>query len=196
MAGGNVNTTYSCEMGFPSEKLPNVIAHCKIKGWKVKEGDNGTWIINSLPVVDGFQEWKNELVEKQDENKPKERISLPGLVREDNKTTSTLPVYKDAYDLMLEVYQFSKHFDREYRFTLGERLKNEILELLINVYQAQTSDNKKGEIVQARTHAELSRLLLRVSKDLHLIELKRFIRLNEKIEDIMRQLSGWLKAQK
>jgi len=41
------------------------------------------------------------------------------------------------------------------------------LELLINVYQAQTSDNKKGKIIQARTHAELSRLLLRVSKDLH-----------------------------
>jgi len=110
-------------LGFPSEKLPNVIAHCKIKGWKVKEDENGTWIINSLPVVDGFQEWKNELVEKQDEKKPKERISVPGLVREDNKATSTLPVYKDSYDLMLEVYQFSKHFNREYRFTLGKDLR-------------------------------------------------------------------------
>jgi hypothetical protein len=45
-------------------------------------------------------------------------------------------------------------------------------------------------------HAEVVRLLLRLTNDLHLIELKRFIHLNEKIEDILRQLGGWAKAQR
>jgi hypothetical protein len=97
---------------------------------------------------------------------------------------------------MLEIYQFSKQFHREYRFTLGERLKNEVLNLLIGVYQAQLGIDRMENIRRARNHTEIARLLLRITHDLHLIELKRFIRLNENIEDILRQLSGWLKAQR
>ena len=36
----------------------------------------------------------------------------------------TLPVYKVSYDFLLDLFKFTKHFDREYKYTLGEDMKN------------------------------------------------------------------------
>ena len=47
-----------------------------------------------------------------------------------------LPAYKLAYDMLLAIYGWTKLFTREHKYTLGEKLKNETLELLINIYKA------------------------------------------------------------
>jgi hypothetical protein len=52
---------------------------------------------------------------------------------------SELPVYKLGYDLLIAIYDRTKLFNREHKYTLGERLKNETLELLINIYKANKS---------------------------------------------------------
>jgi len=44
-----------------------------------------------------------------------------------------LPVYKKAYDLLLSVFGVCTNMERDIKFTIGEKLKNEIVELLINV---------------------------------------------------------------
>ena len=36
-----------------------------------------------------------------------------------------LPVYKASYDLLLQLFQISKNMERDYKFTLGENIKNE-----------------------------------------------------------------------
>ena len=49
---------------------------------------------------------------------------------------SELPVYKLEYNLLIAIYGRTKLFTPEYKYTLGEKLKNETLELLINIYRA------------------------------------------------------------
>jgi hypothetical protein len=39
-----------------------------------------------------------------------------------------LPVYKACYDLLIEIFQFTKDFSKEYKYTVGESLKNETIE--------------------------------------------------------------------
>ena len=56
-----------------------------------------------------------------------------------------LPVFKAAYDLLLDIYRFSSTLTREYKYTLGEKLKNETLELLMLVYRANSSKTKFDE---------------------------------------------------
>ncbi len=34
-----------------------------------------------------------------------------------------LPVYKATYDLLLAIFQFTKEFSKEYKYTVGESLK-------------------------------------------------------------------------
>ena len=45
-----------------------------------------------------------------------------------------LPVYKAAYDLLLRVYGLGQHWARDIKFTLGERLKNELYDVLLFIY--------------------------------------------------------------
>lgn len=109
---------------------------------------------------------------------------------------SELPVYKSSYDLLLIIFQFVKNFTKEYKYTLGEKLKNETLELLINIFRSNSANEKKNTIQNARESIEVIRLLVRLSKDLKLVDLKKFVIINEKVEEVSKQLTGWQKSQK
>ena len=108
---------------------------------------------------------------------------------------SELPVYKLAYDLLISIYRRTSTFTREYKYTIGERLKNETLELLINIYKANKSkkDSRVHYIESARQHIEVVRLLLRVMKDLKVIGIKGFVALNVQVEALSKQLASWQK---
>ncbi len=105
-----------------------------------------------------------------------------------------LPVFKKSYDLLLAVYQSVGMFGREFKYTIGEKMKNESLELIVSIYKANNTKDKLDMIVVAKEHLEVLRLYIRISKDLKQITLKKMIFLNEFIESISKQLSGWEKA--
>jgi len=42
-----------------------------------------------------------------------------------------LPVYKATYDLLLAIFQFTKDFSKEYKYTVGESLKKETIDPII-----------------------------------------------------------------
>ena len=105
-----------------------------------------------------------------------------------------LPVFKKAYDLLLAIYQSVGMFGKEFKYTIGEKLKNEALELIVCIYKANNRKDKHDLIVLAKEHLEVLRLYIRIAKDLKQITLKKMIFLNEFIESIAKQLSGWGKA--
>ena len=109
-------------------------------------------------------------------------------------TYDNLPVYKASYDLLQIIFEISAQFKREYKFTVGEKLKNETIEMMMCIYRANVRYDKNELIQQAREHSEIIRLLFRLLKDLKQISLKRFVAVNEKIEMVSRQLTGWLKS--
>jgi len=108
---------------------------------------------------------------------------------------SELPVYKLGYDLLIAIYDRTKLFTREHKYTLGEKLKNETLELLINIYKANKSKQttRMQYIDTARQNIEVVRLLLRVAKDLKIIGIKGHVALNVQVEELSKQLSSWQK---
>jgi hypothetical protein len=57
-----------------------------------------------------------------------------------------LPVYKASYDLLLEIFRFTKEFNREFKYTVGESLKNETLELITLIYRANSKEEKRETI--------------------------------------------------
>jgi hypothetical protein len=108
---------------------------------------------------------------------------------------SELPVYKLGYDLLIQTYQRTAVFSREYKYTLGERLKNETTAMLINIYKANKSpkETRQQYIDQARQNVEVVRLLLRLCKDLKIIGMKGFVALNMQVEELSKQLALWQK---
>lgn len=61
-----------------------------------------------------------------------------------------LPVYKATYDLLLAIFQFTKDFSKEYKYTVGESLKKETIELLTLIYRANTRHQKADVLQMAR----------------------------------------------
>jgi hypothetical protein len=107
-------------------------------------------------------------------------------------TYDQLMIYKQAYDLTNDLMPLTKNMDRGYKFTLGERINNASIEMLICVYRINISnENRDRYFISAREQVELIRLLLRLMKDLRIVTVGRFTRLNEAVESISKQLTGW-----
>ena len=66
--------------------------------------------------------------------------------------------------------------------------------MIKNIYRANSSYKKKELLQAARENAETIRLYLRLIKDLQQISLAKFVRLNEKIESVSRQLTAWQRS--
>jgi hypothetical protein len=107
-------------------------------------------------------------------------------------TYDQLMIYKQAYDLTSDLMPLTKNMERGYKFTLGERINNASIEMLICVYRINTSNESRDRyFISAREQIELIRLLLRLMKDLRLVTTGRFTRLNDMVESISKQLTGW-----
>ena len=107
---------------------------------------------------------------------------------------SHLPVYKASYDLLLDIFRLTKNLSREHRYTIGEDLKKKNIEMVINIYRANRSYQKQDTILAAMENLEIMRLYFRILKDLKQIGLEKFIQINEKVEDVSKQLACWKKA--
>lgn len=63
-----------------------------------------------------------------------------------------LPVYKDTYQLILEVYAVTKDFPREYLYSRGQDMKRDAMELVRSIYKANRSIQKKEILEKYEIH--------------------------------------------
>jgi hypothetical protein len=109
---------------------------------------------------------------------------------------SDLPVYKATYDLLLAIFRFTKDFSKDYKYTVGESIKKETIELLTLIYRANVKRDKNEVLQEARERIEVIRLFIRLMKDMQQISIKQFVQINESVENVSKQLSGWQKSIK
>jgi len=109
-------------------------------------------------------------------------------------TYDNLPVFKAAYTLFLHLFNGSRHMQRDYRYTIGEAMKKELLDLVIHIYRANGRLDKKSLLGKARENIEVVRLLLRLAHDLKQFPIKEFALASEKVESISKQLTAWEKS--
>lgn len=110
-----------------------------------------------------------------------------------------LPVYKASYELLLYSFKLIKNLTREYKYTIGEKIKNEMMDLLMNVYRANKINNKEDKLKKVESaieNIEVIRLLFRLLHDLHEINMEEYVKINVDIENVRRQLFGWRKGLK
>jgi len=105
-----------------------------------------------------------------------------------------LPVYKESYDLLLQIYTAVTKTAREYKFTIGERIKNEVTDLLVAIFEASKNTLPQEKIVfisKAQSSLEKVRLYTRLFKDLNVWGVTIQVAINLKIESISKQLTQW-----
>jgi hypothetical protein len=104
-----------------------------------------------------------------------------------------LPVYKVSYQLLLDLFVFTKDFNKEFKYTIGESIKKEVMDMIVNIYRANSVLEKTSHIKKARENIEVIRVFLRLLKDLRQVNTKKFAKLNDSCEDVSKQLTAWQK---
>lgn len=110
-----------------------------------------------------------------------------------------IPLYRSSYSLFLLILRIIKEVKKEYKYSIGEKLREEVMELIKNIRGANKRSDKeerKKKIEMAESNVETIILLCRVLFDVGEISLKKHAQISEMVENISRQLSGWKKSVK
>ena len=103
-----------------------------------------------------------------------------------------LPIFQAGYSLVLKIYRITHYFPREYKYTLGQKLKDISFDFLDFIIIANAQENKSAALNEARTRLERLIIHIRLAHDLKVITLKGYEALSRSLEELSRQLAGWL----
>ncbi len=99
-----------------------------------------------------------------------------------------------TYDLMLWLFPQIGKFPKGYRFILGNRIENGLLDICEGLIEARYTKEKLHILKAVNIKLEKLRYLVRLSKDLKLISLKKYEYLSREMNQIGSFMGGWLKA--
>ena len=80
-----------------------------------------------------------------------------------------LPVFRDVYQLILKIFECTKDFPREYKYTLGQDLKKDGMSLVRSIYRANKSKDKVQYLEVFMDDFELVKLELRICADMKML---------------------------
>lgn len=181
-------------LGFPQASLEGIVKNLCTRGCAVQLQNQDAVVLSTPWQVEGFALWKQVMMQKADAQQEikLEPLRVAHAADPHNKRADFLPVYRETYDLTIEVYKLSAKLSKDYKFSLGERLRQSTTDLLSQVHLAAGRRSVSLEIAipKALQSLEESRLYLRMLKDLHQLNLERFARVNLNLEAISGQLSS------
>jgi hypothetical protein len=106
---------------------------------------------------------------------------------------NSYPVVIKAYNLTIWYIKKLQTIPRNHRFTIGQKIENELLELNLTLTYTIYSKNKREFLRKANRHVEKLRLLSRLLRDLNLISQKNHIFIAESVNEVGSMVGGWLK---
>ena len=106
-----------------------------------------------------------------------------------------LPVFKDVYKLTLLIYSLTKDFSKEYKYTLGQDLKKDVMVLMRSIYRANKAQNKKEYLETFLDDFELLKLEVRLCVDMKIITIKKQAEISLLMDGVGKQITGWRNSQ-
>ena len=106
------------------------------------------------------------------------------------------PVVHQMYDLIKWLMPQIAKLPRSHKFTLGDRITNLALDTLDLLIQAVYTRRKLELLRRANLNLERLRYLIRLCHDLDLFTLKRYEYVSREINEIGKQIGGWIKQQR
>ena len=107
-----------------------------------------------------------------------------------------LPIYKAAYDFFTHMMNTVHRFPRDYKFSLGEKIQNASIEIVLDIYRANSAYDKTPYIKDLLEKVQILYLLLRVSHDMKIMSAENYAKIIVMLDDISKQAQGWLKNNK
>jgi len=102
-----------------------------------------------------------------------------------------LPVYRDTYKLILKIFECTKDFSKEFKYTLGQDLKRDSLQLVRSIYRANKAQQKAAHLETFMDDFELLKLEIRLCVDMKILPIKKQAELSLLMDSIGKQITGW-----
>ena len=98
--------------------------------------------------------------------------------------------------LILKIFEYTKDFPKEYKYTLGQDMKRDGIQLVRSIYRANKSKNKGEYLEQFLDDFEVLKLEIRLCVDMKILSIKKQAELSGMMESIGKQITGWRNAQR
>ncbi|MDD5862949.1 MAG: four helix bundle protein [Prevotella sp.] len=108
--------------------------------------------------------------------------------------SENLPVFKATYDLLLDTYRRFQNVPRSVKFTIVEKIREELLDVLAIITAANIDRDKQSQLERAWWMVQRIKLRVRLLSDLHAVPLKLYAQLSMSLESISKQLMAWRKS--
>ncbi len=105
------------------------------------------------------------------------------------------PVVHQMYDLIKWLMPQIAKLPRSHKFTLGDRITNLALDTLDLLIQAVYTRRRLELLQRANLNLERLRYMIRLCHDLDLLTLKRYEYVSREINEIGKQIGGWIRQQ-
>ena len=107
-----------------------------------------------------------------------------------------LPIIQKTYDLIKWYIPILNRLPKDHRFTLGDRIINNLYDLLERLIQARYAKGDKLTRLQSlNTQLDILRYQTRLLYDFQLISTQRYKYINQQLNGIGIELGGWIKQQ-
>jgi CRISPR/Cas system-associated endonuclease Cas3-HD len=104
-----------------------------------------------------------------------------------------LPIYKTTYELLEKVTRKTKNFPRDFKYSLGDKIRNECIELVVFIFKANSIKHQREEnLKHILERVQVIELMLRLAKDLHLLNVTAFSEIVLLTDSLARQTQGWI----
>lgn len=103
-------------------------------------------------------------------------------------------IYRTAYRLLLQSQPIVVQMPRTYRYDLGQRITNTLLDILTLIIEANRAHDKREALRRLQVKHEILAMLYNVGVDLQAISRKHLATLLPLIDSIGKQATGWNKS--
>ena len=106
------------------------------------------------------------------------------------------PILQKTIELYKEFYGYLKTFPKKDQYLLGKRCEDAILEFTeYIVMAASSSKERKLRLLEAANGKfDLLKVLLRVAREFKMLDNKKYLSLEAKMQEIGRMLGGWIRS--
>jgi hypothetical protein len=109
--------------------------------------------------------------------------------------SDTLPIFLATYKLTVILYRVTQKFTREHKYSLGQDIRHDAMQLLRCITQANHQKNKAPYLDSFLAVLEQVRMEIRLCTDLNAMPMKNVVEITLVMDGIAKQAAAWKKAE-
>ncbi|OGN03875.1 MAG: hypothetical protein A2831_03095 [Candidatus Yanofskybacteria bacterium RIFCSPHIGHO2_01_FULL_44_17] len=109
-----------------------------------------------------------------------------------------IPIFKKVYELYKLFYSYRNNISKQDRYTLWQKIETLVLEIIESILLASSVPKSDRLTILEKISLNLNklRIFVRLAKEVRILDNQKYLVLQENIDEIGRQLGGWIKSTK